>query len=137
MKEAAMDVGGVNKPAVTSSQSALQRVDPPASSGFARTQLSRDASVQPVEEASPVRFEPSEGSRERAALDLMMQRAIQRTVDIDERTRNVVFRAVNEKTGEVLMQLPSEQALKLRAYLRETTAAQYERAPETQRSVLA
>lgn len=133
-----MEVGGVNRPAVTSSQATLQRVDPPASSGFARTQLSRDESVQPVEKSSAVRFEPSEGSRERAALDSMMQRAIQRTVDIDERTRNVVFRATNERTGQILMQLPSEQALKLRAYLRETTAAaQEDPAPETKRSVRA
>jgi uncharacterized FlaG/YvyC family protein len=117
-----MDVGGVNRPAVTSSQAMSQRVDPPAASGFARTELSRGASVQPVEEISAVRFEPSEGSRERAALDAVMQRVVERSVEIDDRTKNVVFRAINERTGEVMMQLPSEQALKLRAYLRESTA---------------
>jgi uncharacterized FlaG/YvyC family protein len=117
-----MDVGGVNRPAVTSSQAVSQRVDPPAASGFARTELSRVASVQPVEEISAVRFEPSEGSRERAALDAAMQRVVERSIEVDDRTKNVVFRAVNERTGEVMLQLPSEQALKLRAYLRETTA---------------
>ncbi|HSP26002.1 MAG TPA: flagellar protein FlaG [Saliniramus sp.] len=118
-----MDVGGVNRPAVTSSQAVSQRVDPPVASGFARTELSREASVQPVEEASAVRFEPSEGSRERAALDAAMQRVVERSMEVDDRTRNVVFRAVDEKSGEVMLQLPSEQALKLRAYLRETTAS--------------
>lgn len=117
-----MEVGGVNRPAVTSSQATFQRMDPPASSGFTRTELPRVASVQPVEEISPVRFEPSEGSSRRAALDAMMQRAVERSVAIDDRTRNVVFRMTDAGTGEVMMQLPSEQALKLRAYLRETTA---------------
>ena len=115
-----MDVGGVNKPAVTSAQATFQRVDPPASSGFTRTELTRDASVQPVEQIAPVRFEPSDGSGQRAALDAMMQRAVEKSVEVDDRTRNVVFRSVDGKTGEVMMQLPSEQALKLRAYLRET-----------------
>lgn len=117
-----MDIGGVNRPAETSSQATFQRVDPPASSGFARTELSRVAAVQPVEEISPVRFEPSDGANQRAALDSMMQRAVERSVGIDERTKNVVFRMTDEGTGEVMMQLPSEQALKLRAYLRETAA---------------
>jgi hypothetical protein len=117
-----MELGGVNKPAVPSSQSALQRVDSPASAGFAKTQLPKEATVQPVEEISPVRFEPSAGSDRRAELDMLMQRAVERTMDTDERTRDLVFRAVNEKTGEVMMQLPSEQALKLRAYLQESTA---------------
>ena len=115
-----MDVGGVNKPAVTSAQATFQRVDTPASSGFTRTELPRDASVQPVEQIAPVRFEPSDGSGQRAALDAMMQRAVEKSVEVDDRTRNVVFRSVDGKTGEVMMQLPSEQALKLRAYLRET-----------------
>jgi hypothetical protein len=137
-EEAAMDVGGVNKPAVTSAQATFQRVDPPASSGFTRTELSRDASVQPVEQIAPVRFEPSDGSGQRAALDAMMQRAVERTTGVDERTKNVVFRTIDEGTGEVMMQLPSEQALKLRAYLRETTAnVGNTTAPEVSRSFVA
>jgi uncharacterized FlaG/YvyC family protein len=118
-EEAAMDVGGVNRPAVTSAQATFQRVDPPASSGLARTELSRDASVQPVERISAVRFEPSEGSGQRAALESAIQRAVEKSVEVDDRTKNVVFRSVDGKTGEVMMQLPSEEALKLRAYLRE------------------
>jgi hypothetical protein len=117
-----MDFGGVNKPAAPTSQSALQRVDAPVSSGFAKTELPKEATVQPVEAISPVRFEPSAGSDRRAALDAIMQRAVEHKMEADDRTRDLVFRAVNEKTGEVMLQLPNEQALKLRAYLQETTA---------------
>jgi uncharacterized FlaG/YvyC family protein len=117
-----MDFGGVNKPAAPTSQSALQRADAPVSSGFAKTELPKEATVQPVEEISPVRFQPSAGSDRRAELDAVMQRAVERKMEADERTRDLVFRAVNEKTGEVVLQLPSEQALKLRAYLQESTA---------------
>ena len=69
-----------------------------------------------------VNFDLSNGSQQRAALEAVMKRAIDRRMDIDEATRNVVFKALDEKTGDVITQIPSEQALKLRAYLRESTA---------------
>jgi flagellar protein FlaG len=123
-----MEIGGVNRPAVTSSQATMQRVDPPASSGFARTQLSRDASVQPVEEASAVRFEPRDDSNQRAAIDAAMQRAIERAVerktDVDPRTSELVYQTLDTKSGEVLRQVPDEALLRIRAYTSELRAAQ-------------
>ncbi len=119
-----MEIGGVNKQALPSSQSAPQRVDPPVSSGSVKTELSREAAVQQIEEISPVRFEPSAGARDRAALEAAMQRTVERRMEIDENSRDVVFRARDQRTGEVVTQIPTEQTLKLRAYLRETTASQ-------------
>jgi len=121
-QEAAMEFTGVNKTAPPSSQVAVQRSDPPMSSGAVQTDLGKDSSVQQIDEGAGVNFDLSNGSQQRAALEAVMKRAIDRRMDIDEATRNVVFKALDEKTGDVITQIPSEQALKLRAYLRESTA---------------
>jgi hypothetical protein len=117
-----MEFTGVNKTAPPSSQAAVQRSDPPMASGAVRTDLGKDSAVQQIEEGSGVNFDLSRGSQQRAALEAVMQRAVERRMDIDDMTKNVVFKALDEKTGDIVTQIPSEQALKLRAYLRESTA---------------
>ncbi len=117
-----MEFTGVNKTAPPSSQAAVQRSDPPMASGAVRTDLDKDSAVQQISEGAGVNLDLSPGSRQLAALDAVMQRAVERRMDIDDMTRNVVFKALDEKTGDVVTQIPSEQALKLRAYLRESTA---------------
>lgn len=85
-----MEFTGVNKTAPPSSQAAVQRSDPPMASGAVRTDLGKDSSVQQIEEGAGVNFDLSKGSQQRAALEAVMQRAIDRRMDIDEATRNVV-----------------------------------------------
>jgi uncharacterized FlaG/YvyC family protein len=94
------------------------KVDVTASFEAVPTQLQPEASVRQVSQTEPVRFEPSDGLRERAILEKILERALQRSTDIDGRTKAVVHRVTDEATGEVVDQFPAEQVLKLRAYLR-------------------
>lgn len=116
-----MDFGSSLKPPAPTGSLPFQRVET-APRNAVRTELPPAASVQQAGRAEPVRFEPSEGLESRAALDAALRRTLQRSLEVDERTRDVVFRATDDQTGEVVVQLPSEQALKLRAYMRELVA---------------
>jgi hypothetical protein len=79
--------------------------------------------VQQVSPIEAVRFELSDGYRERAVLDKILNRALQRSTDIDGPTKAVVHRVTDEATGEIVDQFPAEQILKLRAYLRDEADA--------------
>ncbi len=114
-----MDFGSTTKPVIGPIAAAAPRADVAASFRSVPTQLPPEASVQQVSPLEAVRFEPSDGMRERAVLDQILSRALQRSTDIDARTKAVVHRVTDEATGEIVAQFPTEQVLKLRAYLRE------------------
>lgn len=46
-----------------------------------------------------------------------------REFDLDPETADLVFKTINEDTGEVIRQLPSEAILKVRAYARDDQSA--------------
>jgi FlaG protein len=114
-----MDTGSIAKPAPISAYSAPHRVDTLAASGAVRTELPPEASVQQVSEAEAVRFEPSDGARDRAALDAALRDLIDRRIMIEPKTREVVYQTIDRESGEVIRQLPDQAMLRLRAYSRE------------------
>ena len=115
-----METGSITKPAATTAPTAPS----PVSAGTVRTELPPEASVQAVTEADAVRFEPSRGANERAALDAAVSAMIKRNIEIDPKTREVIFQSVDQRTGEVVRQLPEETMLKLRVYAREMRKAE-------------
>jgi hypothetical protein len=117
-----METGGSAK-SVAAPIAATPRADVAASYRAVPTQLPPEATVQQVSPIEAVRFELSDGYRERAILDKILNRALQRSTDIDGPTKAVVHRVTDEATGEIVDQFPAEQVLKLRAYLRDEADA--------------
>jgi hypothetical protein len=113
-----MDTGSSTKP-VAGPIAATPRADVTASYRAVPTQLPPEATVQQVSPIEAVRFEPSDDVERRAAMEAVLQRAVQRSLELDEPTKTLVYRTTDMRTGEVVAQLPSEQILRLRAYLRE------------------
>lgn len=114
-----METGSLNRPAPIAAHNAPQRTDSLATAGAVRTQLPAESAVQQVSEAEAVRFEPSDGARERAAMERALQDVIKRRIEIEPKTREVVYQKINERTGEVVRQVPDEALMRLRAYARE------------------
>lgn len=115
-----MDFGAVNKALPTSAQNAVVRLDQTTASTVARTELPPEATVQRIRETAAVRLETSSAARDLAAIEQALQRAVDRKLEVDDQTRSLVFRARDARSGEVVTQIPTEQTLKLRAYLRKS-----------------
>lgn len=113
-----MDFGAVNKALPTTAQNAVVRLDQTTASTATRTELPPEATVQRIRETAAVRLETSSASRDLAAIEQALQRAVDRKLEVDDQTRSLVFRARDARSGEVVTQIPTEQTLKLRAYLR-------------------
>lgn len=115
-----MDIGGVNKaPAAASTYLAANRPEPTASGARAvETTLPRSETVRAPAEARAqtddrrMAEQAAQLSREQLMREFIRSRAV-----TDPRTREVVFQAVNMRTGEVLSQLPDDPTLRLREYV--------------------
>ena len=114
-----MDTGSIAKPAAVAALNAPQRVNTPASAGAVKTELAPEASVQQVSEAAVVRFDPSNGAQARAALDAAIRDLVERHIEIEPKTREVVYQTVDKESGEVIRQFPDQALLRIRAYARE------------------
>lgn len=116
-----MDFSNVAKPPAGAPVATVQRADPAGPSRpVAKTELSPDKAVSQVAPPDAVKLDTSPGAADRAALEAVIARALEKRLEVDASSKAVVFRAEDPKTGEVVDQIPSEQALKLRAYLRES-----------------
>jgi flagellar protein FlaG len=114
----AMEIGGPTRPAEIAAVNAQQRAHVAAPTGAVKTDLAPDAAVQQVRPAQAVRFDPTDGAQARAALDAALREFIDRKISIDPKTREVVYQSVDQRTGEVVRQVPEEALLRLRAYAR-------------------
>jgi uncharacterized FlaG/YvyC family protein len=112
-----METGSITKPVAVAP--AAPRAETMVSSGAVKTDLTPEAAVQQVGAAQAARFEPSRGVEARAAVDAAVREMISHNVIIDRKTREVVFQTVDERTGEVVRQIPDDTMLRLRAYARE------------------
>jgi uncharacterized FlaG/YvyC family protein len=113
-----MDAGSINRIPIPSAANAPQRTDTLAAAGAVKTELRPESAVQQVREVEPVRFEQSNDAASRASLDEALRETISRRIELDPKSREVVFQTVSE-TGEVIRQVPAEALLRLRTYLRE------------------
>jgi flagellar protein FlaG len=114
-----METGSVTKPVAVAAPLVPARTDHLVAAGAVRTELAPDAAVQQAPEAQAVRFDKDRRPEARAALEDVLREIIERRLMIDPRTRDVVFQAINTRTGEIVRQIPDEALLRLRTYLRE------------------
>ena len=117
-----MENGSSAKP-IAGPVAAIPRADVAAAFRAVKTDLRPEAAVQQVAPVEAVRFDPSDGLSQRAMLDQILSRAVERRTEIDARTKAVVHRVTDQATGEIVAQFPTEQVLKLRAYLRDEADA--------------
>jgi flagellar protein FlaG len=128
-----MDSGAIARPGTIAAPTAPQRAETLASAGAVRTELAPEASVQQADAASTVRFDPSDGAMERAALEEALQRVIRRRIIIDPRTCEVVDQRVDSESGEIVRQVPDEAILKMRAFAREMRERMENSAPKVEK----
>ncbi len=114
-----MDTASVARPAAVTAQAASVRAENLVSVNRVKTELPKAATVTGVDETSAARFDVSNEARDQAKREQALREAVRRNLTIDPKTRQVVFRAVDSKTGVVVNQIPSEAILKLRAYYRD------------------
>jgi flagellar protein FlaG len=117
--EPAMETGSVTKPVAVAAPVVPARADHLVAAGAVRTELAPEAAVQQAPEAQAVRFDPSHRAEARAAVEEALREIIERHLIIHPKTRDIVFQAINTRTGEIVRQIPDEALLRLRTYLRE------------------
>lgn len=92
-----------------------------ASSGVP-SQLPPERAVQSTEATRDTSLKGDQRASDRALADAV--RSVKRSYTVDQDTGAFVFQATQEPTGDVLVQYPSQEILKLRAYLRETLTSE-------------
>ena len=116
-----MEMTHTSRSAAAVAREVPQRALSPAGAEAVKTTLPWDSAVQQTPEAPAVQVELSRGVHERAALNEAVSESTHRRIIIDFRTHEVVSQSVDVKTGRVVSQIPAEDLLRLRAYLRELT----------------
>ena len=119
-----MEPGNISKPAAPAASTATAQADHLAAAGAVKTELAPDAAVQQAERSPAVRLTPGDDARFRASLNAALREVVERNIDLDPRTRELVFQTVNKETGEVIRQFPEEMILRLRAFARDMRAAE-------------
>ncbi len=95
------------------------RVNAPPALGAVKTELPAQATVQQAA-ATPKPTAAKSGPDPDAASE------VSRDVTIDASTQELVFKTINQKSGEVVSQVPDKALLRMRAYSREMRQADAE-----------
>ncbi len=114
-----MDIGGVKLAPAAAVFPAANRVEPTSNGTRAvATELPKSEAVRALPDATSVRVDVNrDRSRDQAAREQLLRDFIQKRNVVDPRTREIVYRAVDTRTGDVIKQFPDETRLKLREYL--------------------
>lgn len=121
-----MDIGGIKLAPAAAVVQAANRVEPTSSGNRAvATELPRSEAVRALPDAAKPRV-PTDRDRQyqQVLLEQTLRNFIQKRNVIDPRTREVIFRAVDTRTGVVINQFPVEARLKLREYINQMREAQ-------------
>jgi flagellar protein FlaG len=114
-----MDIGGIKLAPAAAILPAANRVEP--TNGGAKavaTELPRDIAIEQTSAAAGTRPEPGQDkARAQMERERLLRSFIQSRNVVDPRSRELVFRAVDTRTGEVVRQFPEETQLRLREYL--------------------
>jgi uncharacterized FlaG/YvyC family protein len=120
-----MDIGGIKLAPAAAILPAANRVEP--TNGGAKavaTELPKDISVQQTPEAAGARPELGQDkARAQMERERLLRSFIQNRNVVDPRSRELVFRSVDTRTGEVVRQFPEETQLRLREYLNQLREA--------------
>jgi len=118
--EADMETGLTIKPVVSVHVAAPVRFDPAPAQQAVTTELPAQKSV-----TAPSAPAPTKAQERRAA----EPRANARDIVIDAETKQVIYRVINVRSGQVVRQVPEESALRLQAYVRALTEGDDARTP--------
>lgn len=110
-----MDGGAIPRPAPAQSAAPVRSDSAPARPS-APVQSAPEKVVQPVGETEAVRLDV--GQINQRIVDALT--AVDRKQDFDKSANSVVVSWVDEESGDVVRQFPTEQQLQIRAYWRET-----------------
>jgi flagellar protein FlaG len=124
-----METAIVARPAAVSAQAASARAESLVSNNRIRTELPRSATVNGTYGSSSTSFEPSHDAREQSKREAAVRDTIKRNLTVDPKTREIVYQAVDTKSGEIIRQIPSDAILRLRAYYRDAPVTQEQAAP--------
>ncbi len=113
-----MDIGPLQRPNIPSAQPVV-RTDAPAVVNAVETQLPAAASVTAAAETSAARVDISRTARTLQAMDEPEAQSLRRETTRDDESRSLVYRVTDQRTGEVVQQIPEETLLRLRAYIAE------------------
>jgi hypothetical protein len=118
-----MDTGGIAKIPAPTAPTTPPRADVLHATGAVKSELAPHEAVQQVGESEAVVFDAARAAPG-AALDAVLSEFIRQNIEIDPKTREVVFQVVDRESGRVIRQTPDEATLRLRAYARELREAQ-------------
>src|SRR5688500_17382157 len=90
----AMDTGGIAKTPAVTAPTAPPRPDALQSAKGIATELAPDAAVQQAGASEAVRFDPTR-TAPGAALDATISEFIKRNIEIDPKTREIVFQVLD------------------------------------------
>jgi uncharacterized FlaG/YvyC family protein len=91
--------------------------------GSVRTELPARQSVASAWEASAARNDTSRTAAAMSRMAELVARPTEQRFERDRKTDALVFKRIDPASGEVLMQLPEQSLLDLRAYLRDLESA--------------
>ncbi|MGL4727754.1 MAG: hypothetical protein ACRCWO_03270 [Bosea sp. (in: a-proteobacteria)] len=91
-----------------------------------RTDLAPTQSVQQTSATleEPVRYDARDPARESAQRLAALRNFIDRNYEFDVSTREIVYRAVDTRTGQIVRQFPDDVSLKLRGFVKEINEKQ-------------
>ena len=113
-----METANLSKPAAhAAAPTPAPRVEHVAREAV-KTDLAPEASVQQASKTEPVRLGLTPGFEKRASVEQAFS-ALQRNVEIDAASHQVVVQKVDTETRKVVHQFPDEKLLRIRAHLRE------------------
>jgi uncharacterized FlaG/YvyC family protein len=99
------------------------RADVTAPRDMAPTELPASQSVAPTSQTPAVRNDTSQAAASFGRLAQYLQRPTEQRFERDRKTDTLVFKKVDPSNGDIVLQLPDQALLNLRAYLKEQAAA--------------
>lgn len=114
-----MDIGGIKLAPAAANFPAANRVEPTSGGSRAvKTELPSAEAVRALPDATNVQVDVNrDRTREQVAREQALRDFIQKRNVVDPRTREIVYRSVDTRTGDVITQFPDETRLRLREYL--------------------
>jgi uncharacterized FlaG/YvyC family protein len=116
-----MDIGGVSRTSPAANPQFAARQDGAQLAGAVKTELSGAQSVQQSSALAdaPVQRDMRDPARDTAQRLAAMRSFIERNYEYDVSSREIIYRAVDTRTGQVVRQFPDDVALKLRGFVKE------------------
>lgn len=112
-----MELGGVSKTSAGTTAQVAPRHDVNATAGTAAVGLKPEETVPAMPAGDAVQVNLSNDADAAAKRIAALKDVIDRRIETDPRTRELIYKLVREGSGQVLLQLPTEQVLRLREYL--------------------